>query len=284
MDELLSVEGLQKRFPGRRNILGRPRSWNHAVQDVSFTLGVGRTLAVVGESGAGKSTVGRMILRLIEPDAGTVRFRGEDVASLGREPLRRWRRHAQMIFQDPYNSLDPRMVIGDLVAEPLLMLDDMKRGDREHRVAELLDRVGLEPRFAMRYPYEFSGGQLQRIAIARALATNPELIVCDEPVAALDMSVRAQILNLLRDLQEERGISYLFISHDLSLVRIVADAVAVMSGGRIVEMGPTASIFDQPQDPYTCELLSSVPIPHPRIERTRRTRPHTVVEEIPPSS
>ena len=151
MDELLSVEGLEKRFPGRRNILGRPRSWNHAVQDVSFTLGVGRTLAVVGESGAGKSTVGRMILRLIEPDAGTVRFRGEDVASLGREPLRRWRRHAQMIFQDPYNSLDPRMVIGDLVAEPLLMLDHMSRGDREHRVAELLDRVGLEPRFAMRY-------------------------------------------------------------------------------------------------------------------------------------
>jgi oligopeptide/dipeptide ABC transporter ATP-binding protein len=270
MAELLEVVDVRKNFATRRSAFGRVQRSVAAVHDVSFTLAEGRTLAVVGESGAGKSTLGRLVLRLIEPDGGEIRMGGVDVGSLGTEALRRWRQHAQMVFQNPYASLDPRMTIGDSVAEPLAMLSRMTSKERRARVAELLDRVGLDASRAELYPYEFSGGQLQRIAIARSLATNPQLIVCDEPVAALDMSVRAQVLNLLLDLQKERRISYLFISHDLSLVRAFSHEVAVMYQGRLVEVGPTAAIFAQPAHPYTRALLQAVPVPNPRVERARR--------------
>ena len=270
MAELLEVIGVSKDFATRRSAFGRVQRSVAAVQDVSFTLASGRTLAVVGESGAGKSTLGRLVLRLIEPDRGQIRMGGVDVLALGTEALRRWRRHAQMVFQNPYGSLDPRMTIGDSVAEPMAMLSRMTPKERRARVAELLERVGLDASRAELYPYEFSGGQLQRIAIARALATSPELIVCDEPVAALDMSVRAQVLNLLLDLQKERQISYLFISHDLSLVRAFSHEVAVMYQGRLVEVGPTPAIFSQPAHPYTRTLLQAVPVADPRAERARR--------------
>jgi peptide/nickel transport system ATP-binding protein/oligopeptide transport system ATP-binding protein len=270
MAELLEVVGVGKDFVTRRNALGRVQQSVAAVQDVSFTLAESRTLAIVGESGAGKSTLGRLVLRLIEPDRGQIRMGGVNVRCLGTEALRRWRQHAQMVFQNPYASLDPRMTIGDSIAEPMAMLSRLPSKPRRARVAELLDRVGLDASRAELYPYEFSGGQLQRIAIARALATNPQLIVCDEPVAALDMSVRAQVLNLLLDLQTERQISYLFISHDLSLVRAFSDEVAVMYGGRLVEVGPTADIFARPAHPYTRTLLQAVPVPNPRLERARR--------------
>ncbi len=277
MAELLEVVGVRKEFATRRSAFGRVQRSVAAVQDVSFTLAEGRTLAIVGESGAGKSTLGRLVLRLIEPDRGQIRMGGVDVLSLGTEALRRWRRHAQMVFQNPYASLDPRMTIGDSVAEPLAMLARMTAKERRARVAGLLERVGLDGRRSELYPYEFSGGQLQRIAIARALATNPQLIVCDEPVAALDMSVRAQVLNLLLDLQKERQISYLFISHDLSLVRAFSHDVAVMYQGRLVEVGPTAEIFSQLAHPYTRALLGAVPVPNPRVERARRGEAEIVV-------
>jgi oligopeptide/dipeptide ABC transporter ATP-binding protein len=277
MAELLEVVGVRKDFATRRSAFGRVRRSVAAVQDVSFTLAEGRTLAIVGESGAGKSTLGRLVLRLIDPDGGQIRMGGVDVLSLGTEALRRWRRHAQMVFQNPYASLDPRMTIGNSVAEPMAMLSRMTPKERRARVAELLDRVGLDASRAELYPYEFSGGQLQRIAIARALATNPQLIVCDEPVAALDMSVRAQVLNLLRDLQKERQISYLLISHDLSLVRAFSHEVAVMYQGRLVEVGPTGAIFAQPAHPYTRALLQAVPVANPRVERARRDDGDVVV-------
>jgi oligopeptide/dipeptide ABC transporter ATP-binding protein len=277
MAELLEVVGVRKDFATRRSAFGRVQRSVAAVQDVSFTLAEGRTLAIVGESGAGKSTLGRVVLRLIEPDHGQIRMGGLDLLSLGTEALRRWRRHAQMVFQNPYASLDPRMTIGDSVAEPLAMLSRMSSKERRARVAELLDRVGLDASRTELYPYEFSGGQLQRIAIARALATNPQLIVCDEPVAALDMSVRAQVLNLLLDLQKERQISYLFISHDLSLVRAFSHEVGVMYQGRLVEIGPTAEIFSRPAHPYTRALLEAVPVPNPRVERARRDGAEIVV-------
>jgi peptide/nickel transport system ATP-binding protein len=272
MSELLEVAGLGKAFTARRSVLGRVQRSIAAVHDVSFTLPEGRTLAIVGESGAGKSTLGRLVLRLIEPDQGRVRMGGVDVLALGTEALRRWRSHAQMVFQNPYGSLDPRMTIGDSLAEPLAMHTRMTASQRRARVDELLERVGLDAGRAERYPYEFSGGQLQRIAIARALATNPQLIVCDEPVAALDMSVRAQVLNLLADLQQERQLSYLFISHDLSLVKAFSHEVAVMYQGRVVETGPTPEIFSQPRHPYTQMLLDAVPVPDPGVERVRRSR------------
>jgi oligopeptide transport system ATP-binding protein len=267
MPELLEVVNLGKNFAARRSLLGRVQRSVAAVQDVSFALGEGQTLAIVGESGAGKSTLGRLVLRLIEPDQGGVRMNGVDVLSLGTEALRRWRRHAQMVFQNPYGSLDPRMTVGDSLAEPLAMHTGMTSRERSARVGDLLDRVGLDAKRAELYPYEFSGGQLQRIAIARALATDPQLIVCDEPVAALDMSVRAQVLNLLADLQQERRISYLFISHDLSLVRAFSHEVAVMCQGRIVECGETSEIFSAPQHAYTQKLLAAVPVADPRAHQ-----------------
>lgn len=229
---LLEVSGLSKSFSSGRNLLGRRTGWTHAVKDVSFVLDKGECLAVVGESGAGKSTVGRMVLRLVEADAGTITFDGVDVRGLGGARLRALRPRMQMIFQDPYSSLDPRMTVADAVAEPLVVHTDRDRATRTRDVARLLDRVGIGSRYLARYPAELSGGQLQRVAIARALTLEPSLIVCDEPVAALDVSVRAQVLNLLRDLQDELGLAYLFVCHDLALVEVIADRVLVMAAGR----------------------------------------------------
>jgi oligopeptide transport system ATP-binding protein len=268
--QLLEASGLAKSFPSGRNLLGRPTGWRHAVRDVDLRLARGETLAVVGESGAGKSTVGRLLLRLIEPDAGEVRLDGTDVLALGRKELRSLRKRMQMIFQDPYGSLDPRMVVEDAVGEPLTIHFGMQGAERRARVLELLDRVGIGEHQAERYPYEFSGGQLQRIAIARALAVEPDLIVCDEPVAALDVSIRAQVINLLHDLQRERGVAYVFISHDLSLVRLIAQRVAVMYQGAIVEEGETVSLFENPRHPYTRALLDAIPVADPRRREERR--------------
>ncbi len=271
MSPILEVEGLTKSFAKKRNIFGLPAERTHAVKDVSFTLEKGRTRAIVGESGAGKSTVGRMVLRLAVPDQGSVSLFGDNILDMSASQARKLRRRATMIFQDPFNSLDPRMLIGESVAEPLVLHTSLNRGERGQKVAELLERVGLRKDQIEKYPHEFSGGQLQRIAIARALATEPELIVCDEPVAALDVSIQAQVLNLLQDLQSERQISYLFISHDLALVKMFAHDVTVMRRGEIVESGTTEQIFDDPQETYTKELLSAIPVMSPRRRASRKT-------------
>lgn len=264
---LLEVSGLYKRFPSKRNVFGRVSEWFQAVEDVGFALAAGETLAIVGESGAGKSTTGRLILRLIEPDAGKVSFEGADVLALGKRELRAIRQKMQMIFQDPFSSLDPHVPVGESVAEPLLVHFGTPRAERLKRAAELLERVGLSGETLQRHPAELSGGQLQRVAIARTLTLEPKLIVCDEPVAALDMSVRAQVLNLMRELQAERGISYLFISHDLSLVEVICDRIAVMQHGRIVEVGTTDEIYRNPQTDYTRDLIAAIPVPVPRSLR-----------------
>jgi len=268
---LVEVEGLGKSFPARRDLLGRVVERHHAVRDVGFTIAPGETLGIVGETGAGKSTVGRMVLRLVEPDTGSVRLFGRDALALKGRELRSLRRRAQMIFQDPFSSLDPRMLVRDQVGEPLLVHRGLPRAERDELVVGLLERVGMRPDHLDRYPREFSGGQLQRIAIARALATDPDLIVCDEPVAALDVSIQAQVLNLLLDLQAERGIGFLFISHDLSLVRFLAHRTAVMKQGEIVEAGPTEQLFTDPQHEYTRALVSAIPRLVPR--RRRATTP-----------
>lgn len=256
---LLEVSGLAKRFATSRNFFGRPSGWTSAVDDVSFTVEAGETLAIVGESGAGKSTTGRLALRLIEPDAGSIVFEGTDVRGLDKRQLIAMRRRMQMVFQDPYSSLDPRMTIGDAIGEPMLVHDKTSRAERRQRSSELLERVGLRAELMSRYPGELSGGQLQRICIARALTMRPSLIVADEAVAALDASVRAQVLNLMADLQDELGLSYLFITHDLALVEVIADRVMVMRHGKVVETGPVDAIFDAPTQPYTVELLDAIP-------------------------
>lgn len=256
---LLRVQGLSKSYPRRRDFFGRVVDRFDAVSDVSFTLGHGETLSIVGESGAGKSTVGRLILRLIEPDRGSVVLDGVDLRAIPRRALRAHRRHMQMIFQDPFSSLDPRVEIGRSVEEPMLMHLGLSADERRGRALALLRRVGLDEGYARRLPSGLSGGQLQRVAIARALSLNPKLIVCDEPVAALDVSVRAQVLNLMAELQEEFGMSYLFISHDLSIVRAISDRVAVMSRSRLVEVGETEQIFQAPENDYTRELISAIP-------------------------
>ena len=256
---MLQVEGLSKSYVRRRDVFGRVTDRVDAVSGVSLALGRGETLAIVGESGAGKSTVGRLILRLIEPDQGKILLDGVDLHALSHRQLRASRRHMQMIFQDPFSSLDPRMTIGESVAEPMLLHLSLPKAERRERAGALLRRVGLDEGYAERLPAGLSGGQLQRVAIARALTLNPRLIVCDEPVAALDVSVRAQVLNLMAELQEEFGVSYLFISHDLSIVRTISDRVAVMSRGRIVETGPTEQIFSAPVNAYTAELIRAIP-------------------------
>ena len=263
------MSNLSKSFGG--GLLRRRKQTVTAVRDVSFTVARGECLAVVGESGAGKSTVGRMVLRLIRPDTGRVVFDGVDVLGLPGREMRRLRQRMQMIFQDPYSSLDPRMNIADAVAEPLLVHTDLDRAARARRAAELLERVGIGQEYLHRYPAELSGGQLQRVAIARALTLRPSLIVCDEPVAAFDVSVRAQVLNLLRELQEEFGLSYLFISHDLALVEVIADRVLVMAGGQGRRGGRTSEqIFRSPREEYTKRLLAAVPVPLPRDADGRR--------------
>jgi len=266
---LLEVEDIGRQFVARRSVLGRPTAIVAAVDGVSFSLEVGKTLALVGESGCGKSTLGRLVLRLIEPTAGRIRFDGRDVTALRERELRPLRRNAQLIFQDPYASLNPRMTVGQILAEPLALHDVVPPSRRAERVNELLRLVGLEPRLTRRYPHEFSGGQRQRIAIARALAVEPKLIVCDEPVSALDVSIRAQVLNLLRDLQRRLGLAYIFISHDLAVVKHIADRIAVMHLGRIVEIGPNEALFANPRHPYSRALLSAIPVPAPGAMRER---------------
>jgi peptide/nickel transport system ATP-binding protein/oligopeptide transport system ATP-binding protein len=265
MSALVEADGLVKHFVARRSLFGRPVATVKAVDGVSFTVEAGRTLALVGESGSGKSTVGRLVLRLIDPTAGRVRFAGRDIMELGESGTRAFRRQAQLVFQDPYASLNPRMTVAGMLAEPLALHGIVPAAKRRERVAELLDMVGLEPRFAPRYPHEFSGGQRQRLVIARALAVEPKLIVADEPVSALDVSIRSQVLNLLRDLQRRLGLAYIFISHDLAVVKHIADRVAVMYLGRFVEERSRAGLFAAPRHPYTRALLQSVLTPDPDL-------------------
>ena len=264
---LLRVEGLVKHFPVRAGLFGR-KALVRAVDGVSFDLDRGETLALVGESGCGKSTTGRLILRLIEATAGRVRFDGQDLQALDANALRAARGAMQIIFQDPNASLNPRMTVGQALEEPLL-LHGLAAGRRRERVAEILAQVGLAPEHARRYPHEFSGGQRQRIGIARAIAVEPKLIVCDEPVSALDVSIQAQVVNLLRDLQRRLGLAYVFIAHDLAVVKHIADRVAVMYLGRIVEQAPKGALFAAPRHPYTQALLAAIPVPEPGLRRTR---------------
>jgi oligopeptide/dipeptide ABC transporter ATP-binding protein len=266
---LLEVQNVVKHFPAKHSAFGRPTAFVKAVDGVSFVVEAGTTLALVGESGCGKSTLSRVLLRLIEPDAGTIRFGGRDLLGLGAKELRAFRRQAQIIFQDPFASLNPRMTVSQILSEPLALHDLVPPSARRARVLELLEMVGLPTRFAQRYPHEFSGGQRQRVAIARALAVEPKLIICDEPVSALDVSIRSQILNLLRDLQDRLGLTYIFVSHDLAVVKHIADRVAVMNLGQIVETGGAEALFRAPRHPYTRALLSAIPTPNPRAKRAR---------------
>jgi ABC-type oligopeptide transport system ATPase subunit len=271
MSALLEVRDLVKRFPVKRGLfVERTVDWVDAVAGVSFDIGAGETLGLVGESGSGKSTTGFCILQLMRPTSGSVRFEGRELTELSGEELRRVRRDAQIVFQDPYSSLDPRMTVGNIVAEPLVVHGVGTRRDRRTRVRELLDVVGFDPAYVNRYPHEFSGGQRQRIGIARALALSPRLIVCDEPVSALDVSIQAQIINLLKDLQAEFGLAYLFIAHDLAVVRSVSDRIAVMHRGRIVETGAASEVYERPKDAYTKALLASVPVPDPGRMQERK--------------
>jgi len=267
---LLRVRDLVKRFPVRSGLLQRQTGQVHAVEGVSFDLHAGTTLGLVGESGCGKSTTGRCVLRLLEPTAGEVRFDGRDTGTLSAAARRSLAREMQIIFQDPFASLNPRMTVGAIVGEGLVIHRlAASAAERAGRVAELLELVGLQAAHARRYPHEFSGGQRQRIGIARALATNPRLVVCDEAVSALDVSIQAQVVNLLQDLQQRLGLAYLFIAHDLSVVRHISDRVAVMYLGRIVEEASTHDLYTRPRHPYTEALLSSVPVPDPRARRAR---------------
>jgi ABC-type oligopeptide transport system ATPase subunit len=282
---LLDVRHLSKHFVHRTGLFG-PASRVKAVDDVSLSVEEGETFGLVGESGSGKTTTGRCILRLVEPTAGEVRFRDVDVLRLSRSALREMRRHMQIVFQDPYASLNPRMRVGDIVAEPLDIHRVGTRREREDRVAELLTLVGLDPTLRSRYPHEFSGGQRQRIGLARALALHPSFIIADEPVSALDMTVQAQVVSLLMELQAKLRLTYLFIAHDLRLVRHICSRTAVMYRGRIVEMGETRLIFESPRHAYTRALLSAVPVPDPDAKRNRivldpaAVRPDAVLKEV----
>ena len=271
-DTLVEIDGLTIRFPvGRTGFWGRTKLEVHAVDDVSLTVGRGETLGLVGESGSGKTTIGRAVLRRIAPTAGTIRFDGRDITHVKGEELRRLRRRMQIVFQDPYASLNPRMSVLELVAEPLVVHGLARNAAAaKDQVVELLDRCGLPADTVDRRPHAFSGGQRQRIGIARALALQPDFIVADEPVSALDVSVRAQVVNLLQDLQAELGLSYLFIAHDLSVVRHISHRIAILYAGKLVELAPADRVYDHPIHPYTEALLSSVPVPDPPTQRRRR--------------
>ena len=266
---LLEVEHVTKHYPMRGGVFGRARGSVHAVDDVSFAIAEGETLGLVGESGCGKSTIGKTVLRLVEPTAGTIEWRGQRIDALQGRAMRPYRRELQAVFQDPYASLNPRMRAADIVAEPIRNFEEASAAEIRDRVVSLFERVGLRPDQMPRYPYEFSGGQRQRLGIARALAPRPKLIVCDEPVSALDVSVQAQVINLLVDLQREFDLSYLFVAHDLAVVEHISHRVAVMYLGRIVELAATRALFRSPQHPYTEALLSAVPVPDPTVARKR---------------
>jgi oligopeptide/dipeptide ABC transporter ATP-binding protein len=281
---VLEVDDLKQHFAVRHGFLGRARGRVFAVDGVSFTIAAGETLGLVGESGCGKSTVGRTILRLIDPTAGTIRLDGHDITRLSKRELRPFRPQMQIIFQDPFSSLDPRMSAGDIVAEPLRVHGLAKGRTLRELVAGLFDRVGLRRAQMENFPHQFSGGQRQRIGIARALALKPKLIVADEPVSALDVSIQAQVLNLMMDLQRELGLAYLFISHNLAVVEHISDRIAVMYLGRIVEYTDKTTLFTRPQHPYTESLLAAVPVPDPRIKRQKRLLQGDVPSPINPPS
>lgn len=266
---LVSVRNIKKYFPVTGGVFSRVIGWIKAVDDVSFDIKAGETLGLVGESGCGKTTTGRVILRLVEASAGQVLFEGRSVFDLDRNQMRRLRREMQIIFQDPYASLNPRMPVGDIIGEPLEIHGVARGAAKEKRVQELLEVVGLNSFHSRRYPHEFSGGQRQRIGVARALALNPQLIICDEPVSALDVSIQSQVINLLEDLQAEFGLTYLFIAHDLSVIKHISDRIGVMYLGKIVELAGEADLFRQPLHPYTEALLSAIPIPNPELHRER---------------
>ena len=279
---LLTVHDLRKYFPVKRGVFGRVAGHVKAVDGVSFTVGHGETVGLVGESGCGKTTTGRLILRLIEPTSGDALFMGQPVFRLNGEPLRKIRKNMQIIFQDPYGSLNPRMTVGGIVTEGMIAHGMYSKDERLERAQRLLERVGLEREHFFRYPHEFSGGQRQRIGIARALAVEPKFIVCDEPVSALDVSIQAQIINLLSDLKAEFGLSYLFIAHDLSVVEHISDRVAVMYLGHIVEEAPTEALFKNPLHPYTRALLSAVPSLEPGERKQGQTLPGDVPSPLNP--
>jgi oligopeptide/dipeptide ABC transporter ATP-binding protein len=269
MTALLRVRDLRKHYPVRKGLLGRAVAKVHAVDGISFSIAERETLGLVGESGCGKSTAGKTILRLLDPTAGTIEWRGQRIERLGRAAMRPFRRELQAVFQDPYSSLNPRLRAADIVAEPLRNYERLGAAAAREQVAWLFEKVGLRADQMVKYPHEFSGGQRQRLGIARALAVRPKLIVCDEPVSALDVSVQAQVINLLEDLQAEFGVSYLFVAHDLAVVEHISHRVAVMYLGKIVELTDKKSLFREPQHPYTEALLSAVPVPDPRARKKR---------------
>jgi oligopeptide/dipeptide ABC transporter ATP-binding protein len=282
MSALLQVRDLRKHYPVRKGVFGRLAGKVHAVDGISFSIAERETLGLVGESGCGKSTAGKTILRLLDPTAGTIEWQGQRIDALGRAAMRPFRRELQAVFQDPYSSLNPRLRAADIVAEPLRNYERLGATTVRERVAWLFEKVGLRPDQMIKYPHEFSGGQRQRLGIARALAVRPKLIVCDEPVSALDVSVQAQVINLLEDLQAEFGVSYLFVAHDLAVVEHISHRVAVMYLGKIVELTDKRSLFRDPQHPYTEALLSAVPVPDPKAQKKRIILPGDVPSPITP--
>ncbi|AEB07326.1 oligopeptide/dipeptide ABC transporter, ATPase subunit [Coriobacterium glomerans PW2] len=279
-DTLVSIKNLTKRFPVSKSFFGKPTKFVHAVNDVSFDIAAGETFAIVGESGCGKSTTSRLLDHLIKPDEGEIWFDGREISKLSDKQMRPLRSDMQVVFQDPYGSLNPRMKVQDIISEPLLVHTSLSTGERLRRAQELLDVVGLSAAHGERYPHEFSGGQRQRIGIARALSVQPKLIIADEPVSALDVSIQAQVLNLLRDLQEKFNLTYLFISHDLAVVEMISDRIAVMYLGSIMEVAPNEDLYRNPRHPYTQALLSAVPVPDPEIKKH-----HVLLEgDIPTST